>query len=325
MPDDTKQPTADRPAATRPTVRAIVVTWNGADLLPSCLDSLLAQADVNIEIVVVDNASTDHTQALLTAAYPGVRVLTLPENVGFAGGVAAATDDLLDSPDQAEIDYVVLLNNDAAFAPEAVSTLVATAEADRRLGAVTALVLLAEPAADGQRLVNSTGNVWTGAGATDRDYGRPLDEVLAECAGTPAAKREVFGFNGGAALLRTQGLRETGGFDASLFLYYEDTDLSFRLRRAGWTVAFEPRAVATHRHMASTGGGKSPLFRYYNTRNSLLVARRHLPAGTWVAALGRQTLGALKASLLRTEPQPVRAARWRGLRDSLRNSQPGPA
>ncbi|MCL2594622.1 MAG: glycosyltransferase family 2 protein [Promicromonosporaceae bacterium] len=318
-------------------MRAIVVTWNGAHLLPDCLDSLLAQdlPEGTLEILVVDNASTDGTAELLAEQYPSVRTLHLPRNTGFAGGVAAGTADLLDpaipspptpsscgsaSESQAldpttNPSFIALLNNDAQFAPDAIRLLIEAAnvaEADgERVGAVTATVLLTEPDEQGRLLVQSTGNIVTSAGAAmDRDFRVPLDEA--------SPQREVFGFNGGAALLRTEALREAGGFDASLFLYYEDTDLSWRMREHGWSIIHEHAARATHRHMASTGGGISPMFRYYNTRNSLIVATRHASARIVLASLSRQTAGALSHTLRRDEPGPVRRARWRGLAAYLR-------
>lgn len=303
---------------TAPRVRAVVVTWNGAHLLPECLDSLLAQdlpAGV-LETWVVDNASTDGTAALVAESYPTVRLLALPENRGFAGGIAAGTADLLGGEDNDDRpEFVALLNNDARFEADAVRRLLSAADtaadAGERVGAVTATVLLAERDHDGRVLVNSTGNVLTASGAAaDRDYRVPLDEVR-PC-------REVFGFNGGAALLRTEALREAGGFDASLFLYYEDTDLSWRLREHGWTVVHEHAARAHHRHMASTGGGASPVFRYYNTRNSLVVLARHAPARRVLASFLRQGAGAARHTLRGSEPRAVSVARWRGLRDAVR-------
>ena len=304
---------------TAPRVRAVVVTWNGAHLLAECLDSLLAQdlPPGQLEILVVDNASTDGTRELLAERYPTVRMLALAHNRGFAGGVAAATADLLAGPvqDPALPEFVALLNNDARFEPDAVRLLVAAADAaeaaGERVGAVTATVLLAERDPEGRVLVNSTGNVLTPAGAAaDRDYGVPLDEVRPE--------REVFGFNGGASLLRVAALRDVGGFDASLFLYYEDTDVSWSMREHGWIIIHEHAARAHHRHMASTGGGTSATFRFYNTRNSLLVVRRHAGSAAATRSLLRQAAGALLHTVRRDEPGAVSRARWRGIDAYLR-------
>lgn len=346
-------------------VRAVVVTWNGAALLPACLDSLVNQTIPagSLEILVVDNGSTDGTLKLLAEQYPDIRVLALPENLGFAGGVAAGTADLLTEGglwvveaeqrsgsglETTRPQYVALLNNDARFEPDAIGQLITAINQDANTGAATALVLLDEnadtgneqvrprgyprtsadipgqarnddrafrpPRQRGSAIINSTGNILTASGAaTDRDYGLPLSELPDD-----PDHRQVFGFNGGAALIRIEALKQAGGFDSSLFLYYEDTDLSFRLRRAGWNIVFAPAAVAWHRHMASTGGETSPIFRYYNTRNSLIIAARYLPRRVLIKSIARQTLGLIRHTLIRDESKSVRQARRRGLTAALR-------
>ncbi len=287
-------------------IRAVVVTWNGAHLLPDCLDSLRAQTVADeLEVLVVDNASADGTAALLAQRYPDVRVLRTETNLGFAGGAALGTQGFAG-------DWLVLLNNDATFAPDAVERLraAATAPGGDDVGAVTARILLAEPDGSAPRRVNSTGNVVTRAGTgTDRDWLTPVGEESTD--------PDVFGFCGGAALLRRSALEQAGGFDAELFLYYEDTDLSWRLRAAGWRVVYASDAVAVHRHAASSDAD-SPLFRYQNTRNSLTVFTRHAPLGVVVASAARQLVGLLR-TVVRSGPRdPLTRARYRGLRDWAR-------
>jgi GT2 family glycosyltransferase len=283
-----------------PTVRAVVVTWNGAHLLPLSLGSLAAQVSrARLDVVVVDNGSQDGTDDLLARDFPAVRVLRSERNLGFAGGAALGTADL-------DTDYVLLLNNDARLLPDALDAMLDVAEADERVGAVTAKVLLDEPG-DGPRRVNSTGNVVTRAGAgMDRDW------LVQE--GEESTDPDVFGFCGAAALLRRSALDEVGTFDPWLFLYYEDTDLSWRLRAAGWLVRYAPAAVALHRHAASSDTA-SPLFRYHNTRNSLVVLGRYAPASVVAASAARQCAGWLRA-VLRAPADPVTRARGRGLRDA---------
>lgn len=289
----------DRSAAP---VRVVVVNWNGAHLLPACLDSLNAQTcRDDLEVVVVDNASTDASRDVL-GRYPSVRVLPSPRNVGFAGGVALGTAGFTG-------EFVVLLNTDATFAPDAVERLAAAARAPgaERVGAVTAKILLGAAGSPGPRLLNSTGNVVTRRGTGgDRDWRVPE--------GREATDPDVFGFCGGAALLRGDALRDVGGFDPSLFLYYEDTDVSWKLRSRGWTVRYEAGAVAHHLHAASSDAG-SALFRFYNTRNSLVVFARHAPAAIVLGSFARQVAGAVRATIGAATGRPGRhaAARWRGL------------
>jgi GT2 family glycosyltransferase len=315
-----------------PATRAVVVSWNGAHLHRPCLDSLRSQTAAGaLEVVVVDNGSTDGTTDLLEREYPWVRVVRSSRNVGFAGGVVLGTRDFTG-------EQVLLLNNDATLAPDGLERLTDALHAPGGpVGAVTAKILLAgwyreagrdaAGAARGfrrgavhlvpcgpddvgaRRLVNSTGNVVTRDGAgVDRDW-------LADD-GTESTDQDVFGFCGGAALLRREALDAVGGFDGDLFLYYEDTDVSWKLRAAGWTVRYAPDALAEHRHAASSDAA-SPLFRYCNTRNSLVVVWRHAPPTVVARATARQILGLVRAVLRRSDPAPVLRARARGLRDGL--------
>lgn len=317
-----------------PQVRAVVVSWNGAHLLPPCLASLAAQrGPFDLEVVVVDNDSSDGTAELLRREHPDVTPVVAPSNLGFAGGVALATRDWTG-------DFVLLLNNDATLAPDGLAQMLAhlTSPGHERVGAVTAKILLdgwfrpepgsapapppgsfrrdgttlvrvAPDAPGAVRVVNSTGNLLTRDGAgVDRDW-LAVD-------GTETGGREVLGFCGGAALLRRTALDEAGGFDADLFLYYEDTDVSWRMRSAGWRIEYVPQAVAHHQHAASSGTA-SPVFRYYNTRNSLVVVGRHAPASVVLRSAARQTAGLLRAAVRRSEPRELLAARGRGLRDAL--------
>jgi GT2 family glycosyltransferase len=126
---------------------------------------------------------------------------------------------------------------------------------------------------------------------------------------------EVFGFSGGAALLRRAAAIEVGGFPAPFFLYYEDTDLSWRLRLAGWSIRYQPTAVVHHRH-AATSDRSSPLFAFYNERNRLLLVARCAPAGRAAAAWCRFCV--TTASLAVRHVRRLRGADAHNLRVPLR-------
>jgi N-acetylglucosaminyl-diphospho-decaprenol L-rhamnosyltransferase len=312
-------------------LRAVVVSWNGAHLLPNCLDSLLTQTIAeDLEVVVVDNASEDGTATMLSERYPGVIIVRSESNLGFAGGVDLGLGGFTGP-------FIALLNNDANFAVDAIEQMISVLEepGNERVGAVTAKILLAgtyrldrgltektaptdsfrredgwlvpaDPGSPGAiRVVNSTGNIVTRRGTgMDRDWLRTDGEQSRD--------PDVFGFCGGAALLRREALDEVSGFDRNLFLYYEDTDVSWRLRAGGWTVRYCESAVASHLHAASSDSA-SPLFRYYNTRNSLVVFARHAPVAAVVGSFARQLAGCALAVLRRSEPREVNLARIRGL------------
>ena len=272
-----------------PLITAVVLTWNGAHLLRPCLDALRAQTVPKGELAVwvVDNASTDGSAELVRAEYPEVRVLLSDRNRGFAGGMNLALHDV-------RTPYVALVNNDAQLAPDALQHLLAamTSAGSERVAAATAKILLAprfaaaesSPAgadlvhtADGSPvcitpdgaldLVNSTGNVVRVDG-----YGQDRDWLAIDHDQRPSG--EVFGFCGAAVLLRTAAIEQVGAFDEDFFLYYEDTDLSWRLRLAGWQVRYVADAVVRHEHAASSREG-SPVFRFHDDRNRLLTLTKN--------------------------------------------------
>ncbi len=230
------------------TATVVIVTWNGAHLLPACLDAVLPEG---APVLVVDNGSEDGTAELLAARYPSVRVLPSATNTGFAGGVALAL---------AEVDtrYVVLLNNDAVVRPGWLAALLRPLEADDQLGAVCSKLLFA----DGR--VQSAGG-WLAADGygRDRGFGDP-DDGRWDLVGPVAYA------TGTAVAYRTEAVRSVGGIEPRYFLYYEDVELSWRLQLAGWHVRYEPTAVVVHEHSATTGAG-SLRHTFYTERNRLAM------------------------------------------------------
>jgi GT2 family glycosyltransferase len=269
----------------RPTV--VVVTWQGAHLLPACLTSLRAQTLAH-DVLVVDNASTDGTAELLAAEFPEVRVVMNARNTGLAGGVDTALRSTSAS-------VVALLNNDAVAEPDWLAALATHLTRHPEAGAVTSRMLLAghEPA----RLNNT--------GVLLRPDGYGADRGLGDDATAWGEPDEVFGFSGGAALLRRDALEQVGGFPAPFFLYYEDTDTSWRLRLAGRTVRYEPAAVVHHEHAASSDPS-SALFAYFNERNRLLTLVRCAPATFAFACWARflVTTASLAVTRLGRRPLP---------------------
>lgn len=284
----------------------IVVNWNGGAYVLECLESLVGQTapGADIEVLVVDNASSDGSDREIESRWPQVRLLRTGRNLGFAGGAEAGLR-------ASEGDVVVLVNNDAVAHPGFVAALLEPLRADPRVAAVTGRIVLAGdfvPAAEGvaayvnaegdrwmrselggTTLLNSTGNlVSTSGNGRDRSWLIPVDDDV--------SPPDVFGFCGGAAALRRSAVATAGGFDRRLFMYYEDTDLSWRLRRFGYTIRYASGAVTVHRHAASSGV-RSRFFIAQNVRNRILVAARNAPAAVLRAALVRSAGGAAKASL----------------------------
>lgn len=231
-----------------------VLNQDGERFLDACFQALAGQeAPGGRELVLVDNGSTDGSQDRLAAAFPEVRVIRLGANLGYAAGYNRAFEML-------DHEYVVLLNNDTRVRPGWLQALVAAADADPDVAAVTAKLVFA----DRPNIIQSTGTLLlSDGGGGDRGFGE-------EDRGQYRDREEVFGFNGGSALLRRSALDDVGGFDQRFFSYYEDTDLSWRMRLRGWRIIYEPQAVVEHVH-AGTSGEWSESFMFHVDRNRMLM------------------------------------------------------
>jgi GT2 family glycosyltransferase len=250
------------------------------------------------QVIVVDNGSTDDSVAVLRRDLPEATVLARDTNGGFAVGANAGIR-------HTDAEIVVLLNNDAEPAPGFVAALRDhLVAAPAAVAAVTGRIVLAGrwsrlqaddqtpdgralrdhdghlwvPSPDGEVRLNSTGvRIDRDGNGMDRDWFAPADRV---------ADTAVFGFSGGASALRRAALDDVGLLDESFFMYYEDTELAWRLRRRGWRVEYAADAVVVHDHSASSGV-RSDLFVFRNARNRLVVALWHAPWPTVLRAAAR--------------------------------------
>jgi len=295
---------ADRRAASptygygAPLVSVIIPTWNGASLLPACLGALRAQTYAPLEVIVVDNASTDQTVSLLRERYAEVKLIVLPENRGLTGAVNAGIR-------AAAGEIIALLNNDAEAEPGWVAALVAALAAHPEAGSVASKMLLY----DRREVLNSAGDTYgcdglpANRGVWERDAGQ-YDQAV-----------EVFGACGGAVAYRRRMLDEIGPFDEELFMYCEDVDMAWRAQIAGYRCVFAPAARVYHR-LSATGGGK--IASYYTGRNTLFVLAKDYPP-----ALLRRYWPRILAAQLRIAWAALRAWRGEAARARLRGQWAG--
>jgi GT2 family glycosyltransferase len=243
-----------------PVATAIVLNYNGRGFVSDAIRSLLEQDAPGVEVLVVDNASTDGSAEEIKAAFgERVRLVRSPRNLGFGGGNNLGIR-------QARGRHIVLLNSDAVAAPSFVRELVEAAEADARTGMVAAKVLqFAE-----RDVIDTVGHLLYPDGL-NRGRGR-----LERDAGQYDACRTALFPSGAAALYARRMLDDVGLFEERLFLYGDDAELGLRGRIAGWTCAFAPRAVAYH-HYSRSVGSYSRLKAFYVERNRVLVLLRVFP------------------------------------------------
>lgn len=236
----------------------IIPNYNGEQLLPVCLDALRHQTYAHFEVIVVDDASTDDSVALLEQEYPEVRLLQLERNSGLAAACNAGAKI-------ARGDLLVMLNSDTEPEPAWLAALVGAALEYPEAGAFASKMLLF-----GRRdTLHTAGDMYgvdgipRNRGVWERDEGQ-YDQDL-----------EVFSGCGGAVAYRREAWEETGGFDEDLFMYCEDVDLGWRLQLAGYRTIFVPQARVYH-HLSATGGGV--IASYYTGRNTIWVLVKNVPA-----------------------------------------------
>ena len=262
-----------------PQASIVIPTWNGAHHLSICLDALAAQGLAAAEVIVVDNGSTDDTASVL-ARYPDLKILALPKNLGFARAVNAGIE-------ASRGEIVVLLNNDTEVAPGWLEALLRPFS-DPSVGMTTSKLLLFD---DRARLHTTGDTVGLDGLAANRGFGErdegQYDEAI-----------EVFGANAAAGAYRQAMLDEIGLFEPAFESYFEDVDLAWRARLAGWDCRFTPDAVVFH-HVSATGGG--PYASYRVARNRLWTLARCMPisllrrhAPVIVAAQASITVDALR-------------------------------
>ncbi len=215
----------------------VIVNWNSRADLTVCLESLSRQTYQDLEIIVVDNGSTDGSAAAVRASFPSVVLVEEKKNLGFAHGANRGIA-------VSHGEWVALLNNDTVADPRWAERLAdAAAVAPPECGMLQSVLLFM----DRPKQINSTGIVLTSSGSgNDRQEGEPFNHV---------EKAEIFCPTAGAAAYRRAMLDEIklpiGYFDDKHFMYFEDLDLGWRARLAGWTAQVVPESIVLHKYQGS--------------------------------------------------------------------------
>lgn len=261
-------------------VAVIILNWNGAKLLEEFLPSVIENTTEGLgEVIVADNGSTDNSLQLLRDKFPSVRVISFPENYGFAEGYNKAIE-------QTDCEYTVLLNSDVAVDKHWLEPLVDAMDENPELGACQPKILsYKEPhkfeyaGASGGFIDRNgypfcRGRIFSSVETDNGQYDTPIP---------------IFWATGAALMVRTALYKRVGGLDKEFFAHMEEIDLCWRIHLAGYHIAAIP--ASTVRHL---GGGSLPASNprktYLNFRNNLLLLHKNLPEKDLRSTLLRRRL-----------------------------------
>jgi len=220
-------------------VSVLITTYNSARFLETCLKSLLQQVYKPLEVIVVDNDSSDGTRKVLANATPEIKVVYNDTNIGFAAAQNQAAR-------LARGSWLLSLNPDVVLSPDFVAKAVASGELDPKIGVTCGKLLRWNSGEDPEftKVIDSTGIYFLpNLRHLDRGAGEPDH-------GQFERMEYVFGATGAAALYRRSMFEDVSVngefFDEQFFAYREDADLAWRAQLMGWRCLYTPQAVAWH-------------------------------------------------------------------------------
>lgn len=237
-----------------PKVFILLLNWNGWKDTLECLASLQQLLYDNFEVVVLDNASTNDSVARIQEAYPTIRLIETGANMGFSKGNNVGIHYAL----KQGADYVWLLNNDTIVDPSCLSAMLKQAEDDPRAGAIGSMLYYMDNPDRLQAWGGGRVNLWSGRPRLVTKP-EPLDYI-----------------SGASLLIRRKVLDTVGMLHEGYFMYWEDVDYGFILRKAGWQLAVAEKARIWHKDSSSTGRN-SPRLDYYFSAALITFLKRHAP------------------------------------------------
>ncbi len=289
-----------------PLVSIVVLNWNGAHILPRCLNSIAAQTFQDFEVIVADNASTDGSADEIEKRWPGFKVIRFDQNLGFAlGNNRAAT--------RAKGRWLAFVNNDAFPDPEWLGCIMKAAQAYPDFSFFSSRLVYA----DQPDRVQSSGDIYNISGfAWSRDNHCPVEQSHLD-------PDEVFSPSAAAAVYLSDAFIEAGGFTRRFTSHHEDVDLGFRLRLLGNRCLYVPDAVVPHLGSASYGKESNRTV-YQVQRNVVWAYFQNMPGVLFWKYLPAHLFANLVFLIyytLRRQAGPVWKAKWdafRTLRETLR-------
>jgi GT2 family glycosyltransferase len=253
----------------RPLVSIITINYNQLHHTLELLKSLQQLTYPNVEVVVVDNCSTENPEAAIKAQYPNTRVIVCDKNLGFAGGNNIGIK-------HSKGDYLLFLNNDTEVDRGFLEPLVALFENNPQAGAASSKILYYNSGGIIQYAGSTLLNPYTARnralGWMEKDNGQ-YDQL-----------RETHLAHGCAMMVPRRVIEKVGVMPELFFLYYEEIDWCESIKRAGFKIYFVPASRVFHKESMSVGKN-STLKTYYLTRNRLLFMRRNSKGATKIISM----------------------------------------
>ena len=238
----------------------IIVNWNSADLLTECMASIREYTKgIAFEVIIVDNASTDHSTGLVRERFPEYQLIVNEKNLGFGGGNNVGIC-------ASQGKYIMMLNNDTRLDPKCIEELKRSIEKDKSYGVCASKILLesAPDVIDGVGILVCPDGLSFGRGRLEKRDRYDKEEELffaADC----------------ACLYRREMLEDIGLYDEDFFAYADETDMGWRAQLAGWKCTYSPNAIVYHLHSVSSGGRVSSFKAFLVERNRIWVAVKNFP------------------------------------------------
>ena len=240
-------------------VTVVIPNFNGMAYLDGVLSSLERQTIRNFEVILVDNGSTDGSCAFVSAEYPWVHMIQLPENYGFSRAVNEGIH-------AARSPYVLLLNNDTEAEPDFLEEMVAALRRHKKAFSCQAKMIQLHD----RDKMDDAGNYYCALGwAFARGKGKDIRHYDRE--------QKIFSTCAGAAIYRKKFIDRIGDFDEEHFAYLEDLDIGYRARIYGYENRYEPKAAVLHYGSASTGSRYNPRKTLLASANSIYVIGKNMP------------------------------------------------
>lgn len=268
-------------------VAIIILNYNGEKDTIECLESVqkLSTGNYELLVIVVDNASKDESVSKIKAQFPDIVILENKDNLGFSGGNNVGIKYALNKG----ASYVLVLNNDTFLHKDLLKELITVIEKEKNIGIVAPKIYFApgfEFHKDRYKKDELGKVIWYAGGIMDWKniigHHRGVDEIDKG----QYDNIEENGFaSGNCMLVKKEVFEKVGLFDERYFLYYEDNDFCFRVKKAGYKIVFAPKGILWHKNASSAGGSGSSLQDYYITRNRLFFGMRYASVRAKIALL----------------------------------------